>query len=308
MKILKYTAFALLVLLLFPQCGKAQQATNTLQQPDCIRPVLLTSTSAPSGFDNRQIGCDTWAFAYSATNMSALTVAVESATTSPTGTAGTYTTYVGSTVSGTNPATAITNAEWVGSGYVAWIRVKASVYTPVSGVGEIRGTLYGWKMRGATTNGGGSTSSSLQPGQDPRLTRYQLNKETVLSGTTEILTVQSCATCDAAYFESGDAYCTAAFSVQFSQNGTAATTTAATITGINGASTTNAPRGFSASNVGAGTTLRRYYGAAGQTILFDLTDFSLALNAGTGSNLTMTITSTASSTCRGQMQWRRELQ
>jgi len=310
MKIFTSVLAAGVALFLVPQCGQAQQATNTLQQPDCIRPVLLTSTTAPSNFDNRQIGCDTWAFAYSASNMSALSVSVESATTSTTGVPNAYTAFAGTTESGSNPATATTNAEWTGSGYVAWIRVKASVFTPISGAGEIRGTLYGWKMRGAPNGGsGGGGSGGLTPGNDPLLTRYQFNHVVTIGGTGfEKVTVQSCPTCDAAYFESADIYCSAAFFTQFSQNGSAATATAALVTGVNGASTTNAPLAFSASDTTGGTFLRGFYGFAGQTIPLSLTQFYFQAAAGTATNLSITATTTVGATCRIQVEWRKELQ
>jgi len=237
--------------------------------------------------------------------LAGVSVQVESATTAISGLPNTFTLFTGATTSGANPSTAIGSAAWNGSGYVSWIRVSATVFT-IFGTGSgIRGTLYGWKMgRGAAGGGGGG----LSPAQNPNLARYQANNETVLAGTTDAITIQSCTTCDTAFFESGDAYCTAAFSVQFSQNGTAATTTSLAVTGIDGASTTNTPLAFTASNVGAGTTLRKYYGFAGQTILFDLSMFELALNAGTTKNLTMSITSTPGATCRRQIQWRKDLQ
>jgi hypothetical protein len=296
---------ALLTLTLVPQCGKAQQPSTVTQQPDCIRAVFLTTVSSSANFDNRQAGCDTWAFYYSTQATLGVSVQVESATTGLTGTPNAFTLFTGATLTGANPSTAISAGSWTGSAYVPWIRVSSTVVTAFGGPPEIRGVLYGWRMgRGGSGGGGGG----VPPSQNPNLTRYQFNRESVLGGTTDTLTVQSCSTCNTAYFESGDAYCTAAFTVQFSQNGTAATTTAGTVIGVNGASTTNTPLAFFASNVGAGTTLRRYYGVAGQTILFDLSDFFLGLNAGTGRNLSMAIISTPGATCRGQMQWRRELQ
>lgn len=92
---------------------------------------------------------------------------------------------------------------------------------------------------------------------NPNLPRYQY-RATSSSG----ITVQSCSTCGAAFLETIDASCSADATLTFSQNGTAATTTAGTLTAIGPATSPTLPNVFTNTNVGAGTTLKTFAIAA----------------------------------------------
>lgn len=310
MKICKYIAVtAALVLLVYPQCGKAQQPTNMLQQPDCVRYVSFTAAGSVAYLDNRQAGCNTWAFYYTTQAMIGVSLQVESAPSSTSGAPGTAALFTGTNLTGTNPTTSIFSGAWTGAGYVPWIRVTATVITAFGGLPEVRGILYGWKMRGASPGGSGGSGSGGGCGGgcglNPNAIRYHANITTVLAGAAEKVTIQSSATATQAVFESADVYCSAACNVTISQNGTAATTTAFAIVGVNGASTTGAPIAYSSSNVGTGTILGTYTVPAGATLSLDMTEFIIPANAGTAANLSIG-TDSITGTARIQIRWRKD--
>lgn len=137
------------------------------------------------------------------------------------------------------------------------------------------------------------------PGNNPMMPRYQ-----AISDTSKI-TVQATASSDVVYFETVDIYCAAAQTLTFSQNGTAATTTTLAITGPLGPTSTAVPNAYSASNVGAGTTLKTFTIAAGQTLAFDISMFMLRPQSGGSQNLSV---ATNSNTCRFQITFRQQYQ
>ncbi len=100
-------------------------------------------------------------------------------------------------------------------------------------------------------------------------------------------------------FRYATVYCAAACNFTLSQNGTAATTTTLATTVIQGS--TSSALAFSASNVGAGTAIAKYYLNDGQTITLDLK--GMHLQPSTASNLTIA-TSTIVGTVRIQFYWR----
>jgi hypothetical protein len=137
------------------------------------------------------------------------------------------------------------------------------------------------------------------PGNNPMMPRYQ-----VISNTSKV-TVQATASSDVVYFETVDIYCAAAQTLTFSQNGTAATTTTLAVTGPISPTSTAVPNAYSASNVGAGTTLKTFAIAAGQTLAFDISMFMLRPQSGGSQNLSI---GTDSNTCRFQITFRQQYQ
>lgn len=285
--------------------------TLVVRQPDCLRLVSITTASTSSAwFDNRQSGCTIWAYQYNTSNVSATTTTVQSASTDSLNTGpdiATIATFGGTTTSGSNPNTAVKQGSWGGVGYYPWMRVNVSVLTGGSGADALTGVLLGWRPDSQSPSAAGS--GGLSPLQNPNLTRFQVNKETTLpGGGTEVITVQGTGTNTAAYFEAANVYCNAVFSVQWSQNGTAATTTTLTPVGVNGASVAGVPAAFSASNVGAGTSLMKYYAVADQTLLFDITAFKIPASSANTVNTSVTVAAAAGTLCRVQMQARQEFQ
>src|SRR5580692_5258795 len=131
--------------------------------------------------------------------------------------------------------------------------------------------------------------SPLQP-------RYQFNSTT--SGAAKV-TVQATTTSGQVSFEEADIYCAAAQTATVYVNGTAATTTAGTVTGPIGVASAVPPAVFTASNVGTGTTLKSYPVGAGALIVLDMTPFLLPPGVGGAANLSIGVTGT----CTVQIQW-----
>lgn len=150
----------------------------------------------------------------------------------------------------------------------------------------------------------GLALAQFPPSKGPQQPRYQANYSTSLSGAASTVTVQATATSDPVAFEEADVYCSVACTATISINGTAATTTALTVTGPIGV--TSAPGGppaaFRSSNVGSGTALKTYNIPAAGTLALDLTPFSFGAHAGTGSNFTIA-TSSITGTATIQIQW-----
>lgn len=119
---------------------------------------------------------------------------------------------------------------------------------------------------------------------------FSASKTSTLAATAEKLTLQHSGTSVTApnvklYLYRGEIYCSVACTVTLSKAGTAATTTALTPVALNHWTDTTDPVAwggvFSASNVGAGTTIRTMTLVAGETRGLDLE--GLVLETGTTS-------------------------
>lgn len=87
------------------------------------------------------------------------------------------------------------------------------------------------------------------------------------------------------FLETFRIYCSVACVLTISRDGTAATTTAATENSLNGGETASATA-FTASNVGAGTTIDVIEVAAGETLSIDLNRLFLEDDDSTANNIT----------------------
>jgi len=149
----------------FPWTASAQQPQPVL--PDCIinfnfigagsTPVTANGNCAAG--DNRFTGADTWTLQYTATGFTGLTLTFQSAPTGPVA-PGTFVTYSGTVVQGTNAMTSTTEgaatfSNLLGATPVAtpWVRVTLSGLT---GSGQVTGSLQGWRT-GYSAGGGGGT-------------------------------------------------------------------------------------------------------------------------------------------------------
>lgn len=134
-------------------------------------------------------------------------------------------------------------------------------------------------------------------GQD--VNTYTYEKETSLSGAAETVTVHLPSTANkTVQFVGAEVHCSVACTVELKRDGTAPTTTAATVVPLNG-SPHPAATVFHTSNVGSSTHIKYYTVAAGSSASIDLTDKGLTV----GKNLTLG-TNSITGTARIYFQWR----
>lgn len=139
---------------------------STLINPDCLVAFNITAQlgtgPVAGGYDNRQIGCNSWQLQYQAGGFSAVALAIQSSVDS-----GTFGTMPGTAIFGTNPLTSTTTAsnliQTYGANFPAFVRVQA---TTATGTGTIRGVLLGWRAAGfaGTTAGGGTGTNGVVVG------------------------------------------------------------------------------------------------------------------------------------------------
>jgi hypothetical protein len=135
------------------------------QVPNCVinfGPYQVNTIS--TYFDNRATACPYWVLTYQTTNLTAVTVTVQSATGAST--AGSFGTFAGTVTSGSNPSTSVScgtpsNCTITLTGAVGWVRVQVSGLAGAAG-GTIIGALNGYKT-GYNLGGGSSGSACPSP-------------------------------------------------------------------------------------------------------------------------------------------------
>jgi hypothetical protein len=142
-------------------------------------------------------------------------------------------------------------------------------------------------------------------GQSLTVPRYIAYKATT-STTSEKVTVQQVTggQSKTVHFDRVVVQCTTACVVTLSQNGTAATATALTITPIN-LSTNTRSVAFSGSDVGTGTVLSTYNNPAAGLLTLDVSQLYLSRNASSANNFTVGVTC-ASGDVKIQINWTEE--
>lgn len=141
----------------------ARGQTVVTQRPDCFLPLGLI-TAAPTNigpFDNRTLGCNTWAIDYNNFGFTVLSLVVQTAPNATGNIPGAWSTFTA--VTGINPNTATTQAVSTFGGttsYFPWIRVRLA---SVTGTGSITGVLYGWKIPAAPPGGSGCIGTIATP-------------------------------------------------------------------------------------------------------------------------------------------------
>lgn len=133
--------------------------------------------------------------------------------------------------------------------------------------------------------------------------RYIAIKETVLSGATELITIQRPNTGQGrgVFFDKvASIYCSVACEATVYQNGTAATATSMPITVLNQSPVPTA-LAFSGSN-STGGALTSYYLAAGQTFPIDLSGLQMPKGSGANANVSIGV-SAITGTARIQIPW-----
>lgn len=122
----------------------AQAPSQTVKSaPDCVLSFTFSTSTTSASLDNRFKLCNTWVISYASTGWTAVDVTLQSAPDAG-ATPGTWATFTGTVVSGSNPVSGDTYNTAAFVGFVPWARVTATV-TGISGT--VRGTLLGWASR-----------------------------------------------------------------------------------------------------------------------------------------------------------------
>lgn len=154
--------------------------------PDCKIKFSLTGAGSTATFDNRSNFCSVWVIAYSSTGFtSSLALTVQNApTTSTPGTPGSWATFEGTVLSGSNPNTAVTQGQTKLEGYYPFMRVTLGSLT---GTGVVTGQLYGYRYvasKVSESSGGdaGSTVTVASPFWTPDAGVTFLNSDVITKG------------------------------------------------------------------------------------------------------------------------------
>lgn len=136
--------------------GRAEAQSGTVITPDCqiffnFTAVGNSPTSPSNGLNNRTVGCTTWQISYSNSGFSAISLVLQSAADSN-GVPGTYGTFSGTIITGSNPNTGTTEAYTQLTGFNPWVRVRLASAT---GTGVVSGAAYGWRIPSASNSGTG---------------------------------------------------------------------------------------------------------------------------------------------------------
>lgn len=114
---------------------------------------------------------------------------------------------------------------------------------------------------------------------------FHVDKETTLSGSAEVITIQQPASgAKTVRGDQASVYMSADCPVQIEHTGTAATVTAMTVAKIDPQGFANTALAFSGSDVGAGTVIGRQVVKGGATFLFDLSQIVLRGNFNASTN------------------------
>lgn len=120
-------------------------------QPDCVLSFTIQANGSSSNFDNRFSMCDNWSVDWETYGGSpAATVTFQGARSNSTGTTpGTYGTFSGTTISGSNPSTSLASS-YQATGFQPWVRLTVSGLS-----GSVRGQIIGCRLPCSLTSGGG---------------------------------------------------------------------------------------------------------------------------------------------------------
>lgn len=99
-----------------------------------------------------------WSVSYGATGLSAISISFEAAPlTKVNNVPGTFATFQGTTITGTNPMTTTSGTSWSGVGYFPFIRLNVGTFT---GTGAADIFIYGWISPSVFSLGGGGSGTS----------------------------------------------------------------------------------------------------------------------------------------------------
>lgn len=135
--------------------------TNIPGEPTDGKAVFaISGATATIDLINKNNTCTAWSFQYDSEGLSALSISLQSAPSSAVGfnSPGTYSTFGGTTVTGSNPSTTTTSAQFTATGYFPFLRINLASST---GVGSINVTLLGWKSPAFISAAGGGGSATI---------------------------------------------------------------------------------------------------------------------------------------------------
>ena len=131
------------------------------QTPDCISSFTLSAAGSSNALKDQ--GCIFWNFAYTSTGFTGLSLLLQQAPDNA-GVPGSFVTFAGTTVLGSNPGTSTTGAYFTATAsatnLAAWLRVTLSGTT---GTGTIIGFIYGYKTYPGASGSGGGGSGCTAP-------------------------------------------------------------------------------------------------------------------------------------------------
>jgi hypothetical protein len=155
---LRRLLFALLVFAVWP-ISRAQPQNNTYITPDCRINFTLTNGQSSASFDNRSQGCATWAVFYTVEGtLNPVSLTFQTAPDNGSGAPGTFVTWAGTVVTGTNPLTDTSGTmATFGPNFYPWLNVTLAA----TGGGTVKGAFYGWKQQGARVGGGGGGTGNV---------------------------------------------------------------------------------------------------------------------------------------------------
>lgn len=148
-----------LTLLFLIFCASLSLSAQSLVrlQPDCVLSFTISANGSSSNFDNRFSMCDNWSVDWETYGGSpAATITFQGARSNAAGTApGTYGTFSGTTISGSNPSTSLASS-YQATGFQPWVRLNVSGLT-----GSVRGQIIGCRLPCSLTSGGGGGGGSV---------------------------------------------------------------------------------------------------------------------------------------------------
>jgi hypothetical protein len=141
-----------------PDCKYSFRFTNRTGESTDGAVVYAISGATPTvAINNKTNACTAWSFQYDSEGLSALSIALQSApATGLANTPGTFATFAGTTVTGSNPSTATDSSTYTATGYYPFLRINLASST---GTGSINITLNGWKSPAYISSGGGGGST-----------------------------------------------------------------------------------------------------------------------------------------------------
>lgn len=145
-----------LFLLILTTLRLQAQNTNVQINPQCVLSFQLSANGNSSSFDNRYWGCDNWAVSWETFGASpASSLTFQQAPSNAAGaSAGTFTTFSGTPLTGANPSTATLGSVTI-QGYSPWVRVNVAGLS-----GTARGMILGCRLPCSLSSGSGGGGSS----------------------------------------------------------------------------------------------------------------------------------------------------
>lgn len=141
-----------------PDCSYTYRFTNIPgETTDGSTVYAISGATSTVAINNKTNACTAWSFQYDSQGLTAESIVLQSApSTSVYNLPGTFVTYIGTTVAGSNPSTSTTSATYTVTGYQPFVNVLLASST---GTGSINVTINGWKSPTYIASVGGGSGS-----------------------------------------------------------------------------------------------------------------------------------------------------